>query len=198
MRYLFGSIADWPTLLKEAYRACKPGGYVESFEASCVYQSDDGSLKKGSPMDEWGKVFVEAGRKFGRPFDVVGEGIVEKAFKEAGFGEAVVWDRKCPIGGWPSNPKDKEIGTFALMGLDSDLEGECFLPTYQWSVEISLNGMTTDEIIGWILFIWTTVMGWTKEEVGVYVAHLRKQLYDKRVHAYVKYRCVYARKPLAE
>ena len=101
MRYLFGSIPDWPALLQQAYRACKPGGYVESFEASCVYQSDDGTLKPGSPMDEWGKVFVEAGRRFGRPFDVVGEGIVEKAFEEAGFEGITVWDFKVSISaGW--------------------------------------------------------------------------------------------------
>ncbi|KAK0745700.1 S-adenosyl-L-methionine-dependent methyltransferase [Schizothecium vesticola] len=170
MRYLFGSIGDWPALLKQAYRSCKPGGYVESFEASCVFQSDDGSLKPGSPMDEWGKVFVEAGRRFGRPFDVVGDGIVEKAFEEAGFEGMTVWDSKCPIGPWPVDKKAKEIGTYALMSIDSDLEG-------------------------WILYIWTAVMGWSKEEVTVYVAHLRKQLRDRRVHAYVKYRAIYARKP---
>lgn len=52
MRYLFGSIADWRKLLKQAFRACKPGGYVESFEASCVFKSDDGTLKESSPLDQ--------------------------------------------------------------------------------------------------------------------------------------------------
>lgn len=50
-------------------------------------------------------------------------------------------------------------------------------------------------MIGWILYIWTTVMGWSKEEVTVYVAHLRKQLRDRHVHAYVKYRAIYGKKP---
>lgn len=45
------------------------------------------------------------------------------------------------------------------------------------------------------MYIWTAVMGWTKEEVTVYTSHLRKQLRDKRVHAYVKYRAIYGRKP---
>jgi hypothetical protein len=52
-----------------------------------------------------------------------------------------------------------------------------------------------DKVAGWILYIWTAVMGWSKEEVTVYVAHLRKQIRDRRVHAYVKYRAIYARKP---
>jgi len=170
MRYLFGSIADWPKLLKQTYRACKPGGWVESFEASCVYKSDDGSLKEGSPMDQWGKVFVEAGNKFGRPFDVVGDGVVKAAYEEAGFKDAQVWTFKCPIGGWPADGHLREIGHFALMGIDVDLEG-------------------------WILFIWTAVMGWSKEEVTVYVAHLRKQLRDRRVHGYVEFQAIWAQKP---
>lgn len=94
LRYLFGSIADWPRLLSQAYRVCKPGGYVESYEASCVFRSEDGTLLPGSPLDEWGKVFVEAGKKFGRPFDVVGDGLVQDAFKKAGFSNIVEWEFK--------------------------------------------------------------------------------------------------------
>lgn len=94
MRYLFGSIADWPGLLREAYRCCAPGGYVESFEPSCVFRSDDGTLNETSPLGQWGKVFVEAGRKFGKPFDVVGDGLQEDAFKKAGFTNITTWDFK--------------------------------------------------------------------------------------------------------
>ncbi|KAK4448001.1 Phosphomethylethanolamine N-methyltransferase [Podospora aff. communis PSN243] len=171
MTYLFGAIADWNTLLKRAYHACKPGGYVESFETTCVFKSDDGTLLEGSPMDQWGKVFVEAGRKFGRPFDVVGDNIVDKAFVEAGFEDITTWDFKCPTGGWSEDKKLKEIGSYALLALTTDLEG-------------------------WVLYVWTAVMGWTKEETTAYIAHLRKQFNDKRVHAYVTYRCIYGRKPL--
>lgn len=104
LRYLFGSIADWPRLLGQAYRACKPGGYVESYEASCVFRSEDGTLLPGSPLDEWGKVFVEAGKRFGRPFDVVGDGLVQDAFKKAGFENIVEWEFKvcgCPYFRYP-------------------------------------------------------------------------------------------------
>jgi len=34
-------------------------------------------------------------------------------------------DMQCPIGPWPVDKKAKEIGTYALMSIDSDLEGEC-------------------------------------------------------------------------
>jgi hypothetical protein len=45
------------------------------------------------------------------------------------------------------------------------------------------------------LFMWTQVMGWTKEEVMVYVAHLRNQLRDRKVHGYFEMSVVYGRKP---
>lgn len=33
-------------------------------------------------------------------------------------------DTQCPIGPWPADKKAREIGTYALMSIDSDLEGE--------------------------------------------------------------------------
>lgn len=175
MRYLFGSVPDWNSLLAETFKACKPGGYVESYEPSCVFRSDDGTLLEGSPLDEWGKVFVAAGKKFGRPFDIVGDGVtVQDAFREAGFEEITEWEFKCPIGSWPQDKKLKEIGAYALAGISQDIEG-------------------------WILFVWSQVMGWSKEEVTVFVAHLRRQLRDTntKVHVYTLMRCVYGRKPLS-
>jgi hypothetical protein len=38
-------------------------------------------------------------------------------------------------------------------------------------------------------------MGWSPEEILVYLAHLRRQVYDKNVHPWYWQRCVYGRKP---
>ena len=48
---------------------------------------------------------------------------------------------------------------------------------------------------GYVLFVWTQVMGWNPDEVKVFCSHFRKQLRDKNCHAYFTYRIVYARKP---
>ncbi|KAF4451325.1 demethylmenaquinone methyltransferase [Fusarium albosuccineum] len=61
MRYLIGSIKNWPSLMKEAFRVCKPGGYVESFEGSLDMESDDDTVPKRSAMADWGPIFKEAG-----------------------------------------------------------------------------------------------------------------------------------------
>jgi len=39
-------------------------------------------------------------------------------------------------------------------------------------------------------------MGWSPEEVLVFVAHLRRQLHDPKVHPWAGHRVVYGRRPL--
>lgn len=94
IRCLFGSIVDWSKLYKEAFRCCKPGGWFEDMENSTNIESDDGSVPSGSPMDQWGKVFWEGGKKFGRTFRVVEDDIQKKCMEEAGFVDITVWELK--------------------------------------------------------------------------------------------------------
>ncbi|KAF5004806.1 hypothetical protein FDECE_8705 [Fusarium decemcellulare] len=94
MRYLYGSIGDWSALFKEAYRACKSGGWVESFEASPRMESDDGTVTERCAINEWGKFFIEGGRKLGRPFTIIDEDLQQRYMEEAGFVDIKTWDFK--------------------------------------------------------------------------------------------------------
>lgn len=85
MRWLVGAIPDWNFLYKEIFKALKPGGYFENKESSAIIQSDDGTVADGSALDQWGKVFSEAGKKFGRSFRVVDDETLRPAMEEAGF-----------------------------------------------------------------------------------------------------------------
>lgn len=89
-----GSIVDWHALYRNAFRCCKPGGYVEHFENSINMECDDGSIAPGSPMHQWGKVFWAGGEKFGRTFRVVEDDIQKKCMEEAGFVDITVWEHK--------------------------------------------------------------------------------------------------------
>jgi len=126
VRGMIGCIADWPNFYKEAYRCTKPGGWFEHHDNSTQYQSDDGSVTEDSPMGQWSKVFWEGGKKFGRTFRIVEDNIQKKYMEEAGFVDIEVRDFKCPIGTWPKDRRQKEMGMYVKLILDTDLEGKLF------------------------------------------------------------------------
>lgn len=94
VRYMLGSIQDWPRLFKQAYAALKPGGYVESYESEPHYMSDDGTVKPDSAMATWTKLFAEGGRKLGRPFTILSDDLQRKAIEEAGLVDIEVTNNK--------------------------------------------------------------------------------------------------------
>lgn len=49
--------------------------------------------------------------------------------------------------------------------------------------------------IGYVLYMWNAVMGWKPDEIQIFIAHLRRQLRNPRVHAWYLHRVVYGRKP---
>lgn len=124
VRGLIGCIADWSSFYREAFRCTKPGGYFEHHDNSTAYQSDDGSVAEDSPMGQWTKVFWEGGKKFGRTFRIVEDDIQRKCMEEAGFVDIEIRDFKCPVGPWPKDPRQKQMGMYVRMILDADLEGE--------------------------------------------------------------------------
>jgi len=85
MRWLFGSIKDWDELFRQAYRALKPGGWIESHEASVYFHSDDGTVNDKTAMGQFGDFFSEGGKKIGRSMTVVEDGIQRKGIEAAGF-----------------------------------------------------------------------------------------------------------------
>nr|RBQ94387.1 hypothetical protein FVER53263_09898 [Fusarium verticillioides] len=170
MRYMYGSISDWSALFKEAFRVCKPGGWVESYEASPRMESDDGTVTETCAINEWGKFFIEGGKKLNRTFEIIDKDLQQKGMEEAGFVDVKVWDFKAPIGGWPQDPRLKQIGQFAQAALEQDYEG-------------------------YVLYMANMVLGWTKEEVSVYCAQLRREIRSGKFHPFYRQRVVYARKP---
>ncbi|KAJ9142423.1 Methyltransferase domain-containing protein [Pleurostoma richardsiae] len=169
IRALVGSIVDWNAFFKQAYRCIKPGGFLESYEPSMTLESDDSSVGDNTAMAQWGRFFVEGGKKLGRSFLVVDEGVQKKAMEEAGFVDIQEWNFKAPLGGWAADPKLKEIGQYARITLEQDIEG-------------------------YVLFM-ASLIGWTKEEVQVFVAKMRQELTSKKMHPYYRQKVVWGRKP---
>ncbi|EGU86872.1 hypothetical protein FOXB_02582 [Fusarium oxysporum f. sp. conglutinans Fo5176] len=161
---------DWSALFQEAFRSCKPGGWVESFEASPCLESDDDTVKDGSAMSEWGKFFIEGGKRLGRTFTILDDDLQKQGMEDAGFTDIQTRDFKLPIGSWPKDPKMQEIGNFAFAAMDQDLEG-------------------------FVLYMASVVLGWSQDEVTVYCSQLRRELRSGKYHPYCRLRLVYGRKP---
>ncbi|KAK0642233.1 S-adenosyl-L-methionine-dependent methyltransferase [Cercophora newfieldiana] len=171
IRFLVGSVDDWDLLFARAFAASAPGGYVESVEPSAFITSDDGTVTPTMALGQWGKLFVSGSRKFGRTFELYEKGTVRAAMEKAGFVDIKEIDMKMPLGGWESDPKRKELGLFIQLGFLRDPEG-------------------------YILFL-AHALGWTKDQIEVYLAHLRKELKDPKVHSYYWQKIVWGRKPAA-
>lgn len=85
MRWLVGSVSDWDALYKQAYRALRPGGWLESYEGSAGVMSDDDSIPDESAMGQWAKIFIHFGQTIGRSFTVVADGTQAEGMQRAGF-----------------------------------------------------------------------------------------------------------------
>ncbi|KAK1777729.1 S-adenosyl-L-methionine-dependent methyltransferase [Copromyces sp. CBS 386.78] len=170
LRYLVGVVTNWDTLFHNAYRVAKPGAYVESFVPGSRFSSDDGTVKEGSPLDQWGKVFREGGKKIGRTFEVYEQDLQRKGMEAAGFVDIEFKDFRLPIGTWPSDKEEAEKGLWEKLALEADLEG-------------------------YIHYFWHSVLGWTADEAKVFARHLRRDINNPKIHGYMMGRVVWGRKP---
>ncbi|KAK0631451.1 S-adenosyl-L-methionine-dependent methyltransferase [Immersiella caudata] len=172
IRGLVGSIDDWNALFKRAYDSLKPGGWFQSYEPSPVWETDDGpALPKDSALYQWGTICTGWGAKAGRSFTVVADGVQRVAMEAAGFVDVDEVNTKQPIGKWPAEVAMKERGEFVRVWLEQDAEGL-------------------------MLFI-TGAMGWSKEEVVVFLAKFRREVRSGKYHPYYRNKIIWGRKPEA-
>ena len=123
VRTLVGNIKDWDRLYQQAFKALKPGGYLEHHENSVRMRAEDDSFADDSPLGVWHTVFWQSGEKLGQTFKVVDDDVQPVGMKKAGFEEVTTRDWKCPVTPWPKDKKMKAIGSYTKMSLEGDLEG---------------------------------------------------------------------------
>jgi ubiquinone/menaquinone biosynthesis C-methylase UbiE len=91
---LFYQRIDLKKLFEQAYRVLKPGGWIETFEASPTIESDDDTVKPDSAMGQWGPIFIKASKIIGNTFTVVADDLQRKGIENAGFTDIKQWDSK--------------------------------------------------------------------------------------------------------
>ncbi len=136
----------------------EPGGWFELIDSAYPAVSDDGTLKPEHALWKFDDFLHEAADSLGRPLKVAQDH--EKRLKEAGFIN-IHCDRsfKLPTNPWPKDRHLKEVGLWTLANLNPSLEGLCAA-------------------------LYTRGLGWTNEQVIAFVADVRKDLKNPRIHAY--------------
>lgn len=167
-RLMAGSFKDWPRVIQSAFDALEPGGWFEIQDYLLPCECPDDTYA-GTSLDHWNQVMLQAAAALGRPMDVANH--YAKLLKGVGFTEVVEQEFVWPTNTWPRDPKLKEIG--------------------KWNEVNMLQGLA-----GFSMALMTRGLGWSKEEVDVFVAKVRNDMRDRGIHAYFRLPVVYGRKPL--
>ncbi|CAG1977748.1 unnamed protein product [Fusarium graminearum] len=170
-RMMTFSIKSWPELARNIYNNLVPGGYVELLEIDLFAKSDDNTLNEDHNLSKLIHLLDEASTKIGRPFQDNKKN--KDILRDAGFVDVVETVFKWPSNAWPKDVKHKEIGQWHNMNMDH------------------FKGLEALSIA-----VLTRVLGWSQEEVTVFLAKVRKDINNKAIHAYWPVYSTYGRKPL--
>ncbi|KAF5247810.1 hypothetical protein FAUST_594 [Fusarium austroamericanum] len=170
-RMMTFSIKSWPELASNIFNNLVPGGYVELLEIDLFAKSDDNTLNEDHNLSKLIHLLDEASTKIGRPFQDNKKN--KDILRDAGFVDVVETVFKWPSNAWPKDVKHKEIGQWHNMNMDH------------------FKGLEALSIA-----VLTRVLGWSQEEVTVFLAKVRKDINNKAIHAYWPVYSTYGRKPL--
>ncbi|EGU79715.1 hypothetical protein FOXB_09762 [Fusarium oxysporum f. sp. conglutinans Fo5176] len=148
-----------------------PGGYVELLEIDLFAHSDDNTLTEDHHLSKLIHLLDEASTKIGRPFQDNKKN--KDILRDAGFVDIVETVFKWPTNRWPLDKRYKEIGEWNNLNMDS----------FKGLEALSMAALTR-------------VLGWSQEEVTVFLAKVRRDLNDRTIHAYWPVYSTYGRRPL--
>lgn len=169
---LFGAFTDFRQIIQRAYDYLQPGGWFESKEAYTSVFCDDGTLdRETNAFVDYTRRLDEAMMHIGKPIRIANK--LKKWYQEAGFVDVHEEVFKIPINGWPKDPRFKFIGRFWKDSLMQGLQGIVLAP-------------------------FVRVLGWSMDELEVYLVPVRQAIQDRNVHAYHKFYVVWGRKPTVQ
>lgn len=172
-RFLAGAIADWPKLLRQCYAHTKPGGYVEFQDWNTWLYSQDGTLPAESALNKFHQMSC-AGRH-AQGYNMRPGPDLEQYFKDAGFVNIEVQKIRLPLGPWPKDKFTKEIGIINLVQMEKAVEAICLAVFTQLPPEAGGP--------------------WSWEAVQVFLADIRKDMRNKKIHGLYDFFVVHGRRP---
>ncbi|KAG0126685.1 S-adenosyl-L-methionine-dependent methyltransferase [Tuber indicum] len=168
IRHLNGGIKDWGKLIRQAFKALKPGGWLDIAEYECFLRSDDGSLSAESSLFKYYELVNEAADKMGQEFKIAAS--LDQFILDAGFDKVRHEEMKVPLGTWPADKKQKEIGAFLLLTTEHAFEA---------------FGMA----------LLTRALGMGIPEVQELITAAKRESRSRKIHPYTNQHFYYAQKP---
>ena len=150
------------------HRHLKPGGWFELQEIHHYPQCHDGSMPPNHPVAEYWSLINQALSILGVNFNATLS--LASLMAEAGFVNISTRVFHVPIGIWPKNKVLKMVGLYWRTILIDGLQ------------PIALGPMTRG-------------LGWTKEQVEVWLVEVRKAYMDAEVHTHMPLYIVCGQKP---
>ena len=112
---------------------------------------------------------LKAGEMIGKPFDNPYR--YKEWMEEAGFMNVKDTVFPLPVNEWPKDPRMKQIGLWELLNCLQGLQGFCLL-------------------------LFTEVLGWSRDELDVFLAQVTQDLQNRKIHSYMRIICVIGQKPM--
>jgi len=130
---------------------------VEFQDVDILFSSDDGSVRDDDEAVIWVKHLIEASNKIKREPSPGPK--LEQWIKDAGVVNVVHRKFRMPINSWPKDPYMKKLGI--------------------WNAANVIDGAE-----GFSLRLMCEVLGWSVEEVQVFLAGVRKRVVSQDWHGY--------------
>ncbi|KAJ4287071.1 hypothetical protein N0V88_007765 [Collariella sp. IMI 366227] len=167
-RYMMPFIKkDWASFFASIYEHTAPGGWAEFQETVLYFQGVDDTIE-GTALQKWNGLLLGGIKKMGRSAT---EALRMKSYlAEAGFGELGEKKFAVPMNAWAKGREQKALGAMQMI---NNLEG--------------IEGIT--------MAVFTRVLGWEPKDVEELVVAVKRDLKDRKIHAYMTILCAWGRKP---
>ncbi|KAF2258450.1 methyltransferase LaeA [Lojkania enalia] len=169
-RMACGSVSSWPELYQKIYSHLRPGyGWIEHVEIDLEPRCDDHTLSPDSDLVKWYNYLADATARVSRPIAYNHQ--TRQMLQAAGFIDIQEIVIRAPYNSWPNDPHQKEIGRWYNLGITEGLDAlsfAAFTRVYRWDLN---------------------------EHVKPLVESVRKQICNRKIHAYNNIHIWTARRP---
>lgn len=170
---------SWPGIMKEAYRALRPGGYVELGECGVEVFSVDNTMPNESPVQKYSELISECMTAMNRPPATL-DTLVHR-LEDSGFVDIHSFAFMQPLGPWPKDNNQKMAGQFMIINSET---GNSRCQTYNPMFEPRpvLTSCTAFHAYGLAAF--TRYLGMSAEEAHDLCSRAAAAIKSRNIHVH--------------